>query len=191
MSSAELARELDMRHAAVSFHVRQLAAAGYLELVETRSVRGGQERCYRTRAAGQAEWSHEDPRLVIRAVGEEVSRRAADSPPKAWRLFGDAELWVDPAVWDDTVKRITTAMNDLHAAALEPRTPEAKHVSATTMLFAIESGVLGEPDGMDPGAPATHHAVDPGAPATRHAIDAGAPHMQSASDKVAPKKQKR
>lgn len=153
MSSAELARELGMRHAAVSFHVRQLAAAGYLELVETRWVRGGQERRYRTRAAGQAEWSQEDPRLVIRAVGEEVARRAAGSPPKAWRLFGDAELWVDPAVWDDTVKRITSAMNDLHAAALTPMAPDAKHVSATTMLFAIV-----------PGGSETHRAIDPDAP---------------------------
>ncbi len=140
MSSAELARELGMRHAAVSFHVRQLVAAGYLELVETRSVRGGQERCYRSRPAGHAEWSKEDPRLVVRAVAEEVTRRAADSPPQAWRLFGDAELWVDQAIWDDIVKRMVAAMNDLHTAAQTPRTAGSKHVSATAMLFAIDSG---------------------------------------------------
>ena len=55
-------------------------------------------------------------------------------------LFGDAELWVDPAVWDELVARMVTAMKDLHAAALTPRTPGAKHVSATAMLFAIDAG---------------------------------------------------
>jgi DNA-binding transcriptional ArsR family regulator len=140
MSTAELARELGMHHAAVSFHVRQLATAGYLELVETRSVRGGQERCYRARFAGGTEWSQEDPRLVIRAVAEEVTRRAAEQPTQAWRLFGDAELWIDPAVWDELVARMVTAMKDLHAAAQTPRTPGTKHVSATAMLFAIDAG---------------------------------------------------
>jgi len=147
MSTAELARELGMGHAAVSFHVRQLVAAGYLELVETRSVRGGQERRYRGRFASGKEWSQEDPRLVIRAVAEEVTRRAAEQPTQAWRLFGDAELWIDPAVWDELVRRMAVAMKDLHAAALTPRTPGAKHVSATAMLFAIDDGASAERKG--------------------------------------------
>jgi DNA-binding transcriptional ArsR family regulator len=140
MSSAELARELGMSHAAVSFHVRQLVAAGYLELAETRSVRGGQERRYRARTAGRTEWEQEDPRLAIQAVSQEVLRRAADSTSGAWRLFADAELWVDPEIWDDVVGRIAAAIGDLHAAARTPRTPESVHVSATAMLFAINDG---------------------------------------------------
>jgi DNA-binding transcriptional ArsR family regulator len=138
MSSAELARELGMNHAAVSFHVRQLARAGYLELAETRSVRGGRERRYRTRSAGGSEWRQEDPTLAIRAVSDEVGRRAANATPAAWRLFGDAELWVDAATWEDAVGRIVAAIRDLHAAAQPPRTPGSTHVSATAMLFAID-----------------------------------------------------
>lgn len=139
MSTAELARELDLKHAAVSFHVRKLVAAGYLELAETRSVRGGLERRYRQRPAGQAEWEQEDPRLVVRAAAEEVARRAGDStPPVRWRLFGDAELWVDSDIWEDAVRRIAAAVEDLHAAAVTPRTQGAVHVSATAMLFAID-----------------------------------------------------
>jgi DNA-binding transcriptional ArsR family regulator len=140
MSTAELARELGLKHAAVSFHVRQLVAAGYLELAETRSVRGGVERRYRERAAGKAEWEQEDPRLVVRAAAEEVARRAGDSPPSQWRLFGDGELWVDDEIWDDAVRRIAAALEDLHAAAVAPRTDGAVHVSATAMLFAIDDG---------------------------------------------------
>ena len=138
MSSAELARELDMNHAAVSFHVRKLVDAGYLELAETRSVHGGHERRYRQRAAGMPQWQQEDPRLTVRAVSDEVARRASETAPTAWRLFGDAELWVDPAVWEDVVTRMATAMEDLHAAAHRAHAPGTVHVSATAMLFTLD-----------------------------------------------------
>ena len=138
MSSAELARELDMNHAAVSFHVRKLVDAGYLELAETRSVQGGQERRYRQRAAGMPQWQQEDPRLTVRAVSDEVARRASETAPTAWRLFGDAELWVDPAVWEDVVTRMAAAMEDLHAAAQHAHAPGTVHVSATAMLFTLD-----------------------------------------------------
>jgi DNA-binding transcriptional ArsR family regulator len=138
MSSAELARELGMTHAAASFHVRQLAAAGYIELAETRSVRGGKERRYRARPAGRAEWEGEDPPLVVRAVFEEVGRRAVASSSEAWRLLADGELWVDPAAWDTVVKRVGEAVDALHEAAQAPRTAGSIHVSATALLFAID-----------------------------------------------------
>jgi DNA-binding transcriptional ArsR family regulator len=144
MSSAELARELDMNHAAVSFHVRQLADAGYLELVETRSVRGGQERRYRQRFGSQAQWEHEDPQLTVRAVTEEVTRRLADGP-NTWRLFGDAELWVDPNLWNDVVGRIAAAVKELHDAATPPHTERAVRVSVTTMLFQSDAGHVEPP----------------------------------------------
>jgi hypothetical protein len=102
-------------------------------------VRGGRERRYRTRTAGRAEWEHEDPRVAVRAVSAEVARRAAASTSESWRLIGDAELWVDGAAWDDAVKRIADALEDLHTAARPPRTPETLHVSATAMLVALDA----------------------------------------------------
>jgi DNA-binding transcriptional ArsR family regulator len=138
MSSAELARELEMNHAAVSFHVRKLADAGYLELAETRSVRGGKERRYRQHPASGPQWQQEDPRLAVRAVSEEVVRRAGETTAEAWRLFGDAELWVDAAVWEDVAARIISAISDLHAAAQPTQTPETRHVSATALLFTLD-----------------------------------------------------
>jgi DNA-binding transcriptional ArsR family regulator len=136
MSSAELARELDLTHAAVSFHVRQLAAAGYLELAETRSVRGGQERRYRARHGGAEQWRSEEPRLTVQAAATEMLRRL-DAGTARWRAFSDSELWVDPQVWEDAVARIASAFTDLEAAARAPHTPGTVHVSATTMLFAV------------------------------------------------------
>lgn len=139
MSSAELARELDMNHAAVSFHVRKLADAGYLELAERRSVRGGRERRYRQRLAGGPEWRQEDPRLAVRAVSEEVLRRTGETRAEAWRLFGDAEVWVDAAVWEDVVVRIASAIRELHAEAQPSGAPETVHVSATAMLLSLDA----------------------------------------------------
>jgi hypothetical protein len=45
---------------------------------------------------------------------------------------------VDGRTWDDAVSRIAAAIEDLHAAAVAPRTDGAVHVSATAMLFAID-----------------------------------------------------
>ncbi|HEY1619347.1 MAG TPA: winged helix-turn-helix domain-containing protein [Streptosporangiaceae bacterium] len=144
MSAAELARELGMNHAAVSFHVRQLVAAGFLTLAETRSVRGGQERRYRHEPARRGQWQDEDARLTVRAVSEEVLRRLADVPSVHWRLFADAELWVDPATWAEATGRIAAATRDLQAAALPPHATGALHVSATAMLFAADDREAGD-----------------------------------------------
>lgn len=47
LSAAELGRELGISQAAASYHLRRLAQAGFVELVEERLVRGGRERLYR------------------------------------------------------------------------------------------------------------------------------------------------
>lgn len=149
MSSAELARELAMKHAAVSYHVRHLEKAGYLEVAETRTVRGGHERRYRYRAGGGGggQWSGEDPQLVVRAVTGELIRRLAEGQSR-WRAFADAELWVDPGVWEDVRERVRAAMIDLHSAAQPPRSAGSVHVSVTALLFEVGAEAPGSaPEG--------------------------------------------
>lgn len=150
MSSAELARELGLSHAAVSFHMRQLEGAGFLELAETRTVRGGQERRYRQRAIHRSEWTPEDPQLMVRAVAEELARRIADGSSATWRLFADAELWVRPEAWDEARSRIADAMKDLHEAASAPGSDATVRISATTLLLNLDAD---EPSPESPPAP--------------------------------------
>src|SRR5260221_12983564 len=50
LSAAELARGLEVSQALASYHLRQLADAGLVELVGERSRRGGREGRYRHRA---------------------------------------------------------------------------------------------------------------------------------------------
>lgn len=137
MSSAELARELGMSQAAVSFHVRQLAGVGYLELVEERSKRGGKERVYRHLPVNQEQLESDDPQMTVRAVATELGRRLAIDPSQAWRLFSDVEAWVPVEVWTSVSATITEAMMRLHAAAQPPRSTGTVHVSATSLLFDI------------------------------------------------------
>ena len=65
-------------------------------------------------------------------------RRASRSLPEAWRLFGDAEVWVDASVWEDVVARIVSAIRDLETAAQPTQAPDTLHVSATAMLFTLD-----------------------------------------------------
>lgn len=134
MSSTELARELDMSQAAVSFHVRRLAEAGFLELAETRSVRGGQEKRYRL-APGGGVHEQADMAATASAVAAEVQRRLLTAKPATWDLFGDADVWVDEQVWVRCVRAVADAMTELHQAAVPNGSPGAIHVSATTLLF--------------------------------------------------------
>jgi DNA-binding transcriptional ArsR family regulator len=172
MSSAELARELGMKHAAVSYHVRQLERAGFLEVAETRTVRGGHERRYRYRAGsggGGGQWRQgDDPRLVVRAVTGELIRRLAEGPSH-WRAFADAELWVDPGTWEDVRERVRAAMVDLHSAARPPRSAGAVHVSVTAMLFEVNAEAPGPAPEGGSGGPQPAARAGAGRPgADRH-----------------------
>ena len=153
MSSTELARELGMSQAAVSFHVRQLADAGYLELAEIRGVRGGQEKRYRLAASGGL---HEAGQMTAAAdaVAAEVQRRLLATTPTAWDLFGDADVWVDENEWVRCARAIADAMRDLHAAAVPADVGGAVHVSATTLLF--QAGVADGPTNKPKRARGTH-----------------------------------
>ncbi|HEX6873862.1 MAG TPA: helix-turn-helix domain-containing protein, partial [Micromonosporaceae bacterium] len=47
MTAAEIARELDLTHANASYHVRQLAEVGQIEVVAEERIRGGVAKRYR------------------------------------------------------------------------------------------------------------------------------------------------
>src|SRR6188472_798006 len=49
MTAADLARELDLTHANASYHLRQLVAAGAVELAGEERIRGGVAKRYRYR----------------------------------------------------------------------------------------------------------------------------------------------
>jgi hypothetical protein len=83
---------------------------------------------------------------AIEAMGAEIRRRLGGGPAH-FRLVGDAEVWVDPAVWERTVEQMVAAVVGLHEAALPPRSAGSVRVSATAVLFSVEEVAPPNPSG--------------------------------------------
>jgi DNA-binding transcriptional ArsR family regulator len=148
MTAAEVARELGLTHANASYHLRHLLAGGIIEIEGEERIRGGTAKRYRYDVAADLDRPSRPPgaeapppgdyRLVYAAMAAELRRRA-----DLWRrgphnYLADAELWVDPEVWQELHARFAAAADDLHRAAVAPRTPGALRISATVALFQMD-----------------------------------------------------
>lgn len=144
MSAAEVARELDLTHANASYHLRLLSAAGLLADAGVESIRGGRAKRYRydVDAPAQSSGDREDAALFYRAIATELERRAARrvGGKGTKSTSGDAELWVSSGEWAKAVDDVTSAVRDLHRAAVPAGSPGARHVSITTALFEMDPG---------------------------------------------------
>jgi DNA-binding transcriptional ArsR family regulator len=152
MTAAEVARELHLTHANASYHLRQLHAAGAIDVAGEERIRGGVAKRYRYDVDREVPRSPEKAgptagtaagakrRLLYGAVAAELRRRSGHlraSPARA--SLTDAELWVDPEQWQEIVAQVAAISNELHRAAQRPRTPGTIRVNATMALFEMES----------------------------------------------------
>jgi DNA-binding transcriptional ArsR family regulator len=170
LTAADVARELSMNHANASYHLRQLHAAGAIELAGEERIRGGIAKRYRydcsvPQAPADRESPGESPgespaepsaerrraqRALYATLAQELRRRAGHlrlGHNKAHMT--DAELWVAPEVWEKVRVQVTEASQLLHSAARPPRTPGAIRVNATIALFEMNPADLASTD-MDP-----------------------------------------
>jgi len=149
MTAAEIARELKLTHANVSYHLRQLHAAGTIEAAGEEHIRGGVAKRYRydverdlkpSPSTGTPTPGHMGQRrAVYAALATELRRRAKHlrhSPGRSHMT--DAELWVDPETWSGIRARVEAASDALHRAARPPRTPGTIRVNASIALFEME-----------------------------------------------------
>jgi DNA-binding transcriptional ArsR family regulator len=140
LSAAELARELNVSQALASYHLRQLASAGLVELIEERSHRGGRERRYRHRVEPGVDLpggDDEGQALFVEAVVEEMRRRSLQRAQGLRGLTVDAELWVQPQDWEEARQAIAASGIALHERACRPHEPGAMHVNATVIMFPM------------------------------------------------------
>jgi len=140
-SATELARELAISQAAASYHLRQLHGAGVIALLEVRPKRGGRERVYTyapavtpCAAPGADSAGFE---LLAEAIANEIRRRRQELLPGSPRLGVDAEIWVEPADWQEAVDAIRDASVRLHDRARGPRSPGTIRVSLSAALFQM------------------------------------------------------
>jgi len=147
LSAAEVARELGITHANASYHLRTLLDAGELVIASEEKIRGGVAKRYRhpwekgtTQQRPGTRSSVEDRAFYVRAMAEEMVRRAHLSETGARSHLTDAELWVSPEDYTEVEAAITAASVALHAAARPPRTEGTVRVSLTTAMFRMEQG---------------------------------------------------
>lgn len=140
LSATEVARELGISQANASYHLRQLLAAGELVVVEERHIRGGVAKIYRhpidarpPKGGGGSE------QLFAQALADELVRRASLPRGEGRSMITDAELWVDPQLWDETMSAVAELSKRLHAAAMPPSTEGTIRTSTTMAMFALES----------------------------------------------------
>lgn len=142
LSAAEVARELDLTHANASYHLRLLENAGLLVIAGEERIRGGVAKRYRyawrhDSAAGPP--SPEDDEVHTRAIAEELVRRRrlrADGPA----IISDAEMWVEPEIWQRVHDLVQEASGLLHDNARPPRTEGTIHVNLTASAFVMGDG---------------------------------------------------
>ncbi|WP_344568480.1 helix-turn-helix domain-containing protein [Streptomyces axinellae] len=181
-SAAEAARALGQSQANVSYHLRRLHAAGLVEAAGEIPVRGGTAKRYRHDPDSGQRVGRDLPQdagveahlALAAALGEELRRRTAQRDTAVEGRMTDAEVWLEPAVWEDLKARADKLGEDLHTRALPPRTEGAVRVSATMALFAMTSdedrpmpgtlsgtGVPNEPNGPGvKGEPDAHDAPE-------------------------------
>jgi DNA-binding transcriptional ArsR family regulator len=139
LSAAEVARELGLTHANASYHLRQLAAAGQLEVASEVRIRGGVAKRYRhpwgTAPAPSAD--EESRGLYLDALAAELKRRFPLRRREGGAQVVDAELWVDTEVWSEVRELVNRAVMLLHGRARPPRTNGTVHVNLTAAVFEI------------------------------------------------------
>lgn len=144
-SAAEAARVLGQSQANVSYHLRRLHRAGLVEAAGEVAVRGGRAKRYRhdpdsgERLGGGAPQGVDAYLSLAGALGEELRRRTARRDTSVRGEMTDAEVWLPPQVWAEVREGARELSEVLHRQALPPGTREAVRVSATMVLFAMES----------------------------------------------------
>jgi DNA-binding transcriptional ArsR family regulator len=141
MSAAELARELGISQALASYHLRFLADADVVQLVEESVNRGGRERRFRYDAnapePGTAGLDPDSLDLMLDAAIEELRRRHIERDSGGPGLTVDAELWVTEEDWLAARAAVHDATLQLHQRAARPHQPGTRRVNTTVFMFPM------------------------------------------------------
>jgi len=145
MSATEVADELGIAHASASYHLRQLAAAGYLRRVEdvkdpTTPARRGRARLlyqYDPASAHRLDQSS-GWELLYEATFTDLRRRLPLITRQ--RSTTDVEVWAEREVWDEACDLVNQAIQLIHDKAGQPRAEGRVHVSMTALMFELDDG---------------------------------------------------
>jgi DNA-binding transcriptional ArsR family regulator len=146
MSAAEAARELGETHANVSYHFRRLSQAGLIHLAEEVAIRGGRAKRFRHDPQSGHKLrscARDDATLLAATLAQQLRRRTTCRNAEAPDAMADAELWVDPSVWQDLLHAVRGIAERLHRAAQPPRSHGTIPVSALLWFFEMREPAAG------------------------------------------------
>lgn len=141
LSAAEVARELDITQANASYHLRLLQSVGLLEVAGEETVRGGRAKKYRhpwDAPVVRPKANRDEDRLAyVRVLADMIPRRFVEREPGTQSRFTDADLWVEPEVWDRVVALVEEASKLMHASAHPPRTEGTVRAALSVAAFRL------------------------------------------------------
>lgn len=141
LSAAEVARELDITQANASYHLRLLQSVGLLEVAGEETVRGGRAKKYRhpwDAPVVRPQANRDEDRLAyVRVLADMIPRRFVEREPGTQSRFTDADLWVEPEVWDRVVALVEEASTLMHASAHPPRTEGTVRAALSVAAFRL------------------------------------------------------
>lgn len=142
MSAAEIADELGIVHAAASYHARQLADAGLLQVVEEPVQRNGPGRPpvrYRYVAKlGEKLDRSDGSEALWAAEAQDIQRRLRARTRH--RVGADAEVWMSPADFDKICALAQQISDLIHERAYPPHAKGAVHGSVGVLAFELGDG---------------------------------------------------
>ena len=139
LSAAELAEELGIAHAAASYHARQLAEAGLLQIVEDEGERTGPGR-----PPVRYRYDHRRGGHLDRSTGEEAlwSATAQDMQRRIrartrHHVGADGEVWMAPEDFEEVRELAARISQLMHERALRPHAEGAIHASLSVYAFEL------------------------------------------------------
>lgn len=139
-SAAEAARALGESQANVSYHLRRLAQAGLVTLVEQATIRGGTAKRYRhdpasgeTLGAGSAD-AHQ---ALMRSLAGELTARSTRYRADTEFVFTDAEVTVSADAWARIRELAREVGRIIHDEAVPSTTDAGVRIGATLALFEV------------------------------------------------------
>jgi DNA-binding transcriptional ArsR family regulator len=139
LSAAELADEIGIAHAAASYHARQLADAGLLQVVEDSGERSGPGRPpvryrYVAEAAGGLDRSDGVDDLWT-ATSQDMEGRLRTRTRH--RVGADGEVWMEPEDFEEVCALAERISELIHERARPPHAEGAVHGSVSVYAFEL------------------------------------------------------
>ncbi|HEY1179118.1 MAG TPA: winged helix-turn-helix domain-containing protein [Phytomonospora sp.] len=140
-SATEVAGELGIAHGSASYHLRQLADAGFLRPADpdppADAGRGRPPRRYTYDPSDEERLDRSGDASVLVHEAAAADRRRRLEAMTARRIAADAEGWLPRESWERAVALVEEAVRLVHDRAGEPRAADSVRVSMTASMFEL------------------------------------------------------